>query len=104
MLMLVTAPCLQQATRAALVVVTDVDQSYNDQVLSCIGSHAVSPLPTHRVRRQLVNVPSYVVRLDSQKHIDFSIKSPFGGSNIIGRTKRRKSKRAEEGGEEEEDD
>ena len=57
-----------------------------------------------RVRRQLVNVPSYVVRLDSQKHIDFSIKSPFGGSNIIGRTKRRKSKRAEEGGEEEEDD
>merc|ERR1712098_463706 len=25
-----------------------------------------------RVRKQVVNIPSYVVRLDSQKHIDFS--------------------------------
>merc|ERR1719183_2485736 len=32
-----------------------------------------------RVRKQLVNVPSFMVRLDSQKHIDFSLKSPFGG-------------------------
>merc|ERR1712080_444706 len=31
-----------------------------------------------RVRRQMVNVPSFIVRLDSQKHIDFSLKSPFG--------------------------
>ena len=65
---------------------------------------APPPCLLHRVRKQLVNVPSYIVRLDSQKHIDFSMKSPFGGSSIIGRTKRRKSKRAEEGGEEEEDD
>lgn len=27
----------------------------------------------------MVNIPSYVVRLDSQKHIDFSLKSPYGG-------------------------
>merc|ERR1711900_140732 len=33
-----------------------------------------------RVRRQVVNVPSFVVRLDSQKHIDFSLKSPLGGA------------------------
>merc|ERR1712096_496331 len=32
-----------------------------------------------RVRKQVVNIPSFVVRLDSQKHIDFSLKSPFGG-------------------------
>merc|ERR1712141_176549 len=32
-----------------------------------------------RVRKQVVNIPSYVVRLDSQKHIDFAHKSPFGG-------------------------
>ena len=32
-----------------------------------------------RVRKQLVNVPSYIVRLDSQKHIDFALTSPFGG-------------------------
>jgi len=32
-----------------------------------------------RVRKQVVNIPSYIVRLDSQKHIDFSLKSPYGG-------------------------
>jgi len=44
-----------------------------------------------RVRKQVVNVPSFVVRLDSQKHIDFSLKSPFGGGKP-GRVKRRKLK------------
>jgi ribosomal protein S4 len=32
-----------------------------------------------RVRKQVVNIPSYIVRLDSQKHIDFSLRSPYGG-------------------------
>merc|ERR1711907_205423 len=32
-----------------------------------------------RVRKQVVDVPSFVVRLDSQKHIDFSLKSPLAG-------------------------
>merc|ERR1711991_674774 len=41
-----------------------------------------------RVRKQVVNVPSYMVRLDSQKHIDFSLKSPSGGGRP-GRVKRR---------------
>ncbi|VDN07124.1 unnamed protein product [Thelazia callipaeda] len=40
-----------------------------------------------RVRRQVVNMPSFIVRLDSQKHIDFSLKSPFGGGRP-GRAKR----------------
>ena len=30
------------------------------------------------VRKQVVNIPSYVVRLDSQKHIDFTHNSPYG--------------------------
>merc|ERR1711963_435899 len=30
-----------------------------------------------KVRKQVVNIPSYIVRLDSQKHIDFSLKSPL---------------------------
>merc|ERR1711982_244129 len=41
-----------------------------------------------RVRKQLVNIPSFIVRLDSQKHIDFSLKSPFGGGRH-GRVKRK---------------
>jgi len=58
-----------------------------------------------RVRKQVVNVPSFVVRLDSQKHIDFSLKSPLGGGRA-GRVKRKNARKATGGGgaaEEEED-
>merc|ERR1711981_704956 len=41
-----------------------------------------------RVRRQVVDVPSFIVRLDSQKHIDFSYKSPLSGGRP-GRVKRK---------------
>jgi len=52
-----------------------------------------------------VNVPSFIVRLDSQKHIDFSIKSPFGGGRP-GRVKRKNAKKGQagSGGEEEDED
>ncbi|UYV79662.1 STXBP5 [Cordylochernes scorpioides] len=40
-----------------------------------------------RVRKQLVNVPSFMVRMNSDKHIDFSLNSPFGGGRA-GRVKR----------------
>ncbi|EGD83076.1 40S ribosomal protein S9 [Salpingoeca rosetta] len=54
-----------------------------------------------RVRKQLVNVPSFTVRVDSAKHIDFSAKSPFGGGRP-GRNKRKKiAARAEAAGDEE---
>lgn len=58
-----------------------------------------------RVGKQIVNVPSFIVRLDSQKHIDFALNSPFG-SGRPGRVRRKKAKAAEAGaeGEEEEDD
>merc|ERR1711998_623380 len=41
-----------------------------------------------RVGKQIVNVPSFMVRTDSQKHIDFALKSPFGGGRP-GRVKRK---------------
>lgn len=52
-----------------------------------------------------MNIPSFVVRLDSQKHIDFSLKSPFGGGRP-GRVKRKNMKKGQGGGgaEEEEED
>ncbi|KAJ1929362.1 ribosomal 40S subunit protein S9B [Tieghemiomyces parasiticus] len=56
-----------------------------------------------RVGKQMVNVPSFVVRLDSQKHIDFSITSPYGGGRP-GRVKRRKLRAGTSGGDEEEED
>ena len=56
-----------------------------------------------RVRKQVVNIPSFIVRLDSQKHIEFSLQSPFGGGRP-GRVKRRNAKRAAGGGEKQEDD
>merc|ERR1712179_182933 len=49
-----------------------------------------------RVREQVVNIPSFVVRLDSQKHIDFSLKSPFGGGRP-GRVKRKNAKKGDDG-------
>jgi len=55
-----------------------------------------------RVRKQVVNIPSFMVRLDSQKHIDFSLKSPFGGGRP-GRVKRKNCKKGEDGEEEDED-
>jgi len=53
-----------------------------------------------RVRKQVVNIPSFIVRLDSQKHIDFSLKSPFGGGRP-GRVKRKNAKKGEDGDEDE---
>jgi len=46
---------------------------------------------------EVVNVPSFIVRLDSQKHIDFSLKSPFGGGRP-GRVKRKNAKKGTGGG------
>ena len=56
--------------------------------------------------KQIVNVPSFVVRLDAQKHIDFALTSPFGGGRP-GRVRRKKAKAAEkkdEGDDNEEDE
>lgn len=58
------------------------------------------------VGKQIVNVPSFIVRLDSQKHIDFSLTSPLGGGRA-GRVKRKRAAAAakrEEGGDEEEEE
>jgi len=51
-----------------------------------------------RVGKQIVNVPSFVVRLDSQKHIDFALTSPYGGGRP-GRVKRKRAKAAAGGGD-----
>merc|ERR1712039_473503 len=56
-----------------------------------------------RVRKQVVNVPSFIVRLDSQKHIDFALTSPFGGGRA-GRVKRKNAKKGSGGGGDDEDD
>lgn len=41
-----------------------------------------------RVGKHIVDIPSFVVRLDSQKLIDFALTSPYGGGRA-GRVKRR---------------
>lgn len=57
----------------------------------------------------MVNVASFMVRVDSQKHIDFSLTSPFGGGRP-GRVKRKNQKAAAkkasggDGGDEEDED
>merc|ERR1711896_62267 len=54
-----------------------------------------------RVGRQIVNVPSFLVRVESQPHIEFALSSPFGGGRP-GRVKRRNT--ANGGGDDAEDD
>merc|ERR1712137_369955 len=57
-----------------------------------------------RVGKQIVNVPSFLVRSDSQKHIDFALNSPLGGGRP-GRVKRKKlNSGGGGGGDEEEED
>ncbi|PBK75770.1 40S ribosomal protein S9 [Armillaria solidipes] len=59
-----------------------------------------------RVGKQIVNVLSFVVRLDSHKHIDFALTSPYGGGRE-GRVKRKRAAataKKEEGGDDEEDE
>merc|ERR1711907_26377 len=55
-----------------------------------------------RVGRQIVNVPSFMVRVESQPHIEFSLNSPFGGGRA-GRVKRR-NLASKGGGDDAEDD
>lgn len=57
-----------------------------------------------RVGKQIVNIPSFMVRVDSEKHIDFALTSPFGGGRP-GRVKRRSQRaKASGGGGDDEDD
>ena len=57
-----------------------------------------------RVGRQLCDQPGFLVRIDSEKHIDFALTSPFGGDRA-GRVKRRNLKnKATTGGDEEDDE
>ncbi|KAJ3700041.1 hypothetical protein LUZ61_003746 [Rhynchospora tenuis] len=46
-----------------------------------------------RVGRQVVNIPSFMVRTDSQKHIEFSLMSPYG-QGPPGRVRRKNMKAA----------
>jgi len=53
-----------------------------------------------RVGKQICDVPSFLVRVDSEKHIDFALTSPFGG----GRPGRVRRKKAASGGDKKDDE
>eukprot|EP00999_Lentomonas_sp_LEN2_P000756 NODE_1754_length_747_cov_68.817742_g1705_i0.p1 GENE.NODE_1754_length_747_cov_68.817742_g1705_i0~~NODE_1754_length_747_cov_68.817742_g1705_i0.p1 ORF type:complete len:196 (-),score=56.44 NODE_1754_length_747_cov_68.817742_g1705_i0:81-668(-) len=61
-----------------------------------------------RVGKRIVSVPSFMVRVESEKHIDFAPTSPFGGG-APGRVKKLKLRReaqkgkGDDGGDEDED-
>ena len=50
------------------------------------------------VGKQLVNIPSFLVRVSSEQHIQLAPKSVHK-TGKMGRTKKRKSKKGEDGGE-----
>jgi len=58
-----------------------------------------------RVGKQICDIPSFLVRLDSEKHIDFAVTSPFGGGPA-GRVRRKRAAAkggGDAGGDEDED-
>merc|ERR1712194_336809 len=54
-------------------------------------------------RKQICDIPSFIVRLDSEKHIDFALTSPFGGGRP-GRVRRKRMKSGGGGDKAEEDE
>merc|ERR1711871_1242686 len=54
-----------------------------------------------RVGRQIVDIPSFMVRVESQPHIEFALTSPLGGGRP-GRVKRRNIAAKGEGGDDDE--
>merc|ERR1719229_2083635 len=50
-----------------------------------------------RVGKQICDIPSFLVRLDSEKHIDFALTSPFGGGRP-GRVRRKMMASGKDGG------
>merc|ERR1712196_508301 len=54
-----------------------------------------------RVGRQIVNIPSFLVRVESEKHIDFALTSPFSQGGRPGRVRR---KRLANGGGDDDDE
>ena len=48
------------------------------------------------MRKQIVTVPSFMVRLDSQQHIEYALTSPLGGGRV-GRVKRKNAKKGQAG-------
>merc|ERR1719238_1819028 len=55
-----------------------------------------------RVGKQICDIPSFIVRVDSEKHIDFALPSPFGGGRP-GRVRRKRKGGDKGGGDDEED-
>merc|ERR1712130_1055710 len=57
-----------------------------------------------RVGRRMVDVPSFMLRLESDKHIEFALTSPLGGGRP-GRVKRKSDRtKAEKGGDGDDDE
>ncbi len=52
----------------------------------------------YSVGKQVVNVPSFVVRVDSEKHIDLAVNSPYGQGRPGRVARRRAAQRAAAGG------
>lgn len=63
-------------------------QTQNYALFGTDSSPLLSSSHFSSVGKQVVDVPSFLVRVDSQKHIDFALTSPFGGGRP-GRVKRK---------------
>merc|ERR1719201_2557600 len=56
-----------------------------------------------RVGKQMCNVPSFLVRVDSEKHIQFAVTSPFGGGRKGRVARKKKTAKGDAGGGDDDD-
>merc|ERR1711957_701980 len=56
-----------------------------------------------RVGKQICDIPSFIVKVDSEKHVDFALTSPFGGGPA-GRVRRKRAAKGGGGGDAAEED
>ena len=56
-----------------------------------------------RVGRQICDIPSFMVRIDSEKHIDFALTSPFSQGGRPGRVRRKRLAAGGGAGDDDED-
>merc|ERR1712226_1562484 len=56
-----------------------------------------------RVGKQICDIPSFLVRVDSEKRIEFALTSPFGGGRPGRVRRKRMATKGDKGGDEDED-
>lgn len=86
-----------------MLVCSSVNDTSGKDQRDCSARRPARRFVRSSVRKQVVNIPSFLVRLDSQKHIDFALRSPLSSGGRPGRVKRKNMRKGEKGADKDEE-